>query len=277
VSHQTFVNGEQPISIGANHPVQLAATEYGRGSPVVILHGLFGSGRNWMSIAQALAETHRVLVLDLRNHGASPWADTMSYAEMADDLRVFLHARRLGPVALVGHSMGGKTAMVSALHFGEDIERLLVVDIGPATYPPSQLSYIRAMQSIDLGSIVRRADADARLASAIPDPAERSFLLLNLAIEGTQARWRINLAALDRELPRISGFPEFPPEIVYTGPTLFVGGARSGYLRPEHEPRIRQLFPRAEIARVPGAGHWVPADHPAAFLSVVRPFLAGCS
>ena len=255
-------------------PLKLAAAEYGQGPPVLVLHGLFGSGRNWASIAQKLAPTYRVFTLDLRNHGASPWAETMGYAEMADDVRAFIAERGLGRVAVIGHSMGGKTAMVLALRHGDLVERLVVVDVAPAANPPTLLAYVRAMQDVDLSRVTRRADADAPLAAAVPDPAVRAFLLQNLLIDGGHASWRLNLAAIDRAMGGLTGFPELPPGSACAGATLFVAGARSDYVRPEHEPTIMRLFPQARIEHIAEAGHWVHAEQPGAFLGRVAPFLA---
>ena len=255
--------------------VQLAAVEYGEGSPVAILHGLFGSGRNWRSIAQQLAAHHRVLAFDLRNHGASPWADGMSYREMVEDMRASLSARGIRRAALLGHSMGGKVAMLAALLDPAEVERLVVVDIAPAPNPPTLLAYVRAMRTVDLAGITRRSEVDARLADAVPDAAERAFLLQNLAITGIQPHWRLNLEALEQGFPEIVGFPDLPEAAVYDGPTLFVAGARSGYLRSDHEAAIGRFFPRARIARLENAGHWVHAEQPQAFLDLVQPFLSG--
>jgi pimeloyl-ACP methyl ester carboxylesterase len=259
--------------------VRLEAVEYGEGPPLAILHGLFGSGRNWAGVAQRLAAHHQVIALDLRNHGASPWADTRDYAEMAEDVRARLHASGHPRFALLGHSMGGKAAMVLALAHGAEVERLVVVDIAPAVYQPHHLGYVRAMRALDLGGITRRAEADSRLAPAVGDAAERSFLLQNLvfpnAAVGGEVRWRLNLAAIERAMPRLAGFPALPPSAAYLGPALFVAGARSDYLRPEHEPEIRRLFPNARIARIADAGHWPHAEQPRAFLDIVQPFLAG--
>jgi pimeloyl-ACP methyl ester carboxylesterase len=256
-------------------PVQLAATEYGTGPPVAILHGLFGSGGNWRSIAQQLAARHRVLAFDLRNHGASPWADGMSYREMVEDLGASLRARGIDHAALLGHSMGGKVAMLAALLHPAEVDRLVVVDIAPAPNPPTLLAYVRAMRAVDLDGIARRSEADARLTRAIPDGAERAFLLQNLIMDDGKASWRLNLEAIEREFPQILDFPDLPAGTAFQGPTLFVAGARSDYIQTEHEPVIRRLFPQARIARLEGAGHWVHAERPQVFLETVAPFLSG--
>jgi esterase len=253
--------------------VPLAAVEGGAGPPLAILHGLFGSGRNWASIAQRLAERHRVIAIDLRNHGASPWAETMDYREMADDVRSTLRGRGHDRFSLLGHSLGGKVAMVAALEDGAAIERLIVVDIAPVAYAARHLGYAQAMRELDLVSIKHRSDADAALAPAIPDAAERAFLLQNLVLEDGRARWRLNLEAIEREMPRLVDFPAMPPGRAYQGPALFIAGSLSDYLRPEYEPTIRGLFPNAEIANIDNAGHWVHAEQPTAFLAVVEGFL----
>lgn len=255
--------------------VPLAAVEYGSGSPLLILHGLFGSARNWSSIAQRLAAANRVFALDARNHGASPWADTMTYADMVDDVEAFRTAHGLGRVALIGHSMGGKTAMLFALQHAEAVERLVVVDVASVPYPPVLAAYVQAMMAVDLTGVTRRAEVDRQLAAAIPDPAERAFLLQNLVFEDGRARWRLNLPVIARFMPEMSGFPQLPAGLSFAGPTLFVAGERSGYVRPEHEPTIKRLFPHARIARVPEAGHWLHAERADAFLALVTPFLAG--
>ena len=254
--------------------VRLAAVEYGEGPPLAILHGLFGSGRNWTSIARRFAAHHRVVALDLRNHGASPWADGMGYVEMAEDVRRTLHALGHRRFALLGHSMGGKVAMMAALLHGAEIERLVVADIAPVAYAPRHLMHVRAMRALPLAGITRRGEADARLAPDLPDLAERAFLLQGLVFDGSDARWRFNLAAIEREMPALAGFPALAAS-AYDGPALFVAGERSDYLLPEHEPAIRHLFPNARIVRIPDAGHWLHAEQPRAFIDLVEPFLAG--
>ena len=256
-------------------PLELAANEFGSGPPVAILHGLFGSGRNWRSVAQHVAARHRVLTFDLRNHGASPWADGMSYGEMVEDLRASFRARSIDHPTLVGHSMGGKVAMLMALLHPAGVDRLVIVDIAPAANPPNLLAYIRAMRAVDLRGVKRRAEVDVALAGAVPDPAERAFLLQNLVLDENAAHWRLNLEAIERDFPQIVGFPDLAAGTAYTGPALFVAGARSNYIQPEHEPIIRRLFRRARIMRIEGAGHWVHAEQQQAFLQAVVPFLTG--
>jgi esterase len=257
--------------------VALAAAEQGSGPPLLILHGLFGSGRNWSSPAQLLAAAHHVFALDARNHGASPWADSMTYADMTEDVQAFQAARGLGRAAVIGHSMGGKTAMLLALHHAAAVERLVVVDVAPVAYPPALAAYVRAMRAVDLAGVSRRAEVEAQLAGAITSPAERAFLLQNLVLENGQAHWRLNLPVLDRFMPEISGFPEPAAGVSFAGPALFVAGERSSYVRPEYRPAIERLFPQARIVGVPEAGHWLHAERPDAFLALVTPFLAGQS
>jgi len=254
--------------------VALEAAEYGDGEPVAILHGLFGAGRNWATIAQHLATTYRVIAFDLRNHGGSPWADTMDYREMAEDICAAMRARGYQRYGLIGHSMGGKVAMVSALTEPRAVEKLVVVDIAPVTYPTSPyLAYVQAMRALDLGTITRRREADARLTETARNSAERAFLLQNLVFEGDTPRWRINLAALEPALPTLAGFPAMQAGATYKRPALFIAGGKSASLEPGHEAAVMALFPAAVIMRIAEAGHWVHADAPDAFLGLVEPFL----
>lgn len=255
--------------------ITLAAAEYGEGKPVAILHGLFGAARNWTGIGRRLAQHHRVIAFDLRNHGASPWADTMDYAEMAEDVRAAMQVRGHRRYALIGHSVGGKAAMETALAAPGEVERLVVVDIAPVAYPAGPLAYAQAMRGLDLAAVARRGDADKALAGAIPDPAERAFLLQNLIFGDGPPRWQLNLAAIEGALPALAGFPIPPAGGLYSGPALFVAGEKSDYIRPGHEADIGRLFLNARVVRIDGAGHWVQAERPDAFLAAVEPFLAG--
>ena len=254
--------------------VELANDAFGEiGPPVVILHGLLGSARNWTSVARQLAPTHRVFALDLRNHGRSPWADTMSFEEMADDVSAFIERHDLGPAALIGHSLGGKVAMRLALTRGGLVERLLVVDVAPVAYAHSFGPFVAAMQQVDLAAVHQRADAEAQLERRIPEVGFRNFLLQNLIRTDGGYAWRVNLEALAANMPDLLGFPAPPDGAVYRGPTLFVAGDRSSYIKPEHRPLIERLFPGAEHGVIEGAGHWVHAERPAEFLDRVRAFL----
>jgi esterase len=254
--------------------VELANDAFGEiGPPVVILHGLLGSARNWTSVARQLAPTHRVFALDLRNHGRSPWADTMSFEEMADDVSAFIGRHDLGPAALIGHSLGGKVAMRLALTRGGLVERLLVVDVAPVAYAHSFGPFVAAMQQVDLAAVHQRADAEAQLERRIPEVGFRNFLLQNLIRTNGGYAWRVNLEALAANMPDLLGFPALPDGAVYRGPTLFVAGGRSSYIKPEHRPLIERLFPGAEHGVIEGAGHWVHAERPAEFLDRVRAFL----
>ena len=253
--------------------LELAYTETGEGPPLVILHGLFGSGRNWASIARRLGETHRVFSVDLRNHGASPWAETMDYVEMAEDLRAFLARHGLAGAAVMGHSMGGKTAMRLALDHGRDVGRLIVVDIAPVAYTHTHGPLVEALRAVDLAAAGRRADVDRQLQAAIPEAALRSFLLHNLVSEDGRLNWRINLAALAANMDSLIDFPEDLAGHSYSGPAYFLRGAASDYVNEAHHARIRDLFPQAKIDSIPEAGHWVHAEQPAAFLERVRSVL----
>lgn len=253
--------------------VPLAYREFGEGPPLLILHGLFGSGQNWQSIARRLGEDYRVLTVDLRNHGGSPSADAMTFSEMVDDLRVFLEDRGIERTALMGHSVGGKTAMVFALLYGQMVDTLIVVDIAPVVYDHSFLPLVRAMQRLDLSGGLPRTALEKRLSRDIPDKALRTFLMQNLVSERGQTSWRINLDAIGAHMADLTGFPDVEG-FVYDGRTLFISGEQSDYVGPEHHQRIHELFPWAEFAIIEGAGHRVHAEQPERFLAVVRDFLA---
>lgn len=254
--------------------VELATSDVGAGEPLVILHGLFGSKRNWSSIAGRLAEHRRVIAVDMRNHGESPWNDLHDYPALADDVARLIERMVGGPATVMGHSMGGKAAMLLALGRPELVERLVVVDIAPARSQSSPLLLVKAMRRVPLETLSRRAEVDAVLAEVIPDLAVRGFLAQNVIAEPTGLRWSVNLDAIERNGESIVGFPDIPPGVSFTKPTLFIAGGRSEYLRPEHRDAIERLFPAATIETIPNAGHWVHAEAPGPFLDVVSRFLA---
>lgn len=256
--------------------MRLNAIEAGDGAsgavPLLILHGLLGSARNWGAVAKALGEGRRVLALDLPNHGASPWTEVMDYPFMAREVAAAIEHLG-GRAAVMGHSMGGKAAMTLALTRPELVERLVVVDIAPVSYTHTFAPYIKAMRGVQLAEVSSRGEVEAALAPAIPDRGVRAFLMQNLEGGGGGYRWRPNLAVLGAHMDDILAFPNFPEDTRYQGPTLFVAGETSDYIRPAHQDVIEHLFPRAETAEVPGAGHWVHADNPAGFMAAITPFL----
>jgi pimeloyl-ACP methyl ester carboxylesterase len=268
---------------------RLHARTLGSAGPrVVFVHGLFGQGKNWTTIAKGLSADHRVTLLDLPNHGHSPWTDRVDYVDMAGLVAAELES--LGePVTLVGHSMGGKVAMQLALRRPELLRGLVVVDIAPVEYPltggrtddPDEEAspfgaFIAAMRAVDLGALRTREDADRALREAVPSTMVRGFLLQSLVREGVgpgRWRWRLNLELLERDLGELRGFPDPPPGAVYEGPVLWIAGATSHYVLPEDRARMDELFPSTRLVRVKGAGHWVHSEQPEVFLSTLRAFL----
>jgi esterase len=255
-------------------PVELATSESGAGSPLVILHGLFGSKRNWASVAHRLAAAHRVISVDLRNHGESPWDERHDYPALAADVAAVIERFVGGPAAVLGHSMGGKAAMVLALARPELVERLIVADIAPVRSTATPIEYVRALRALPLAAFSQRLDVKEALAPAIPDPLVRGFLTLNLASGPEGLAWTVNLEAIERNFDAILGFPEVPAERPFPKPTMFLAGGRSEYIRPEHHVEILRLFPAATIEVIAGAGHWVHADAADAFVAAVDAFLS---
>jgi pimeloyl-ACP methyl ester carboxylesterase len=250
--------------------IRHAATGPAEAPTLIIAHGLYGSGRNWGVIARRLADRREVVAVDMRNHGDSPRFPTDGYPEMAEDLAEVIET--LGaPVDLLGHSMGGKAAMQLALTRPDLIRRLVVADIAPVAYSHDQTHNARAMASLDLSRITTRAEADAALAQHIDDPALRAFFLQSLDLRHRPPRWKLNLQVLEAEMPKIVGWPG--TQGTFNHPTLFLTGAESHYVRPEHREPIKALFPKARFAKIPGAGHWLHAEKPRAFEETVRAFL----
>ena len=238
--------------------------------PLMIVHGLYGSARNWGVIARRMADRGEVLSVDMRNHGNSPWFDTHSYADMAGDLAEVIEAQGK-TVDVVGHSMGGKAAMVLALSRPDLVRRLIVADIAPVAYSHSQVQFIDAMKALDLQGLTTRTEADKRLAEHVGEPGIRAFLLQSLDLKSDPVKWRLNLDTLEAEMPKIVGFPEVTG--TFDGPTFFLSGKDSDYVLPEHRSTIKQHFPKAKFARIPGAGHWLHADKPREFEAAMRAFL----
>lgn len=240
---------------------------------ILILHGIFGSSDNWLTVSKTIAERgYRVILVDQRNHGHSPRSDQFDYPAMAADLHELLLDLGLEKPVLIGHSMGGKTVMQYAVTYPMTFAKLVVVDIAPKSYPVHHAEIIRGLKAIDLANLKSRNEADAVLSQYEPSLAVRQFLLKNLfRNDQNQFDWRLNLPVIEQELDGIGGslFSEEP----ITEPTLFIRGARSNYIRETDYPRIQQLFPNSTIETIADAGHWVQAEKPAEFVKVLMQFL----
>ncbi len=245
--------------------LKLVYDEFGEGPPLVILHGLFGSARNWHSDAKRLAANYRVIAVDQRNHGRSPHADRHDYATLAGDIATLLDALDLHEVILLGHSMGGKAAMTLALNAPARLARLIVVDIAPVAYADQHTPLIEAMLALPLAEFSRRQEVERALASVVPDPAVRLFLLQNLQIDADGARWRLNLPVLRSAMPALVGALPVAADAQFAGPVHFIRGDLSDRVRDADLPRITRYFPHAEVHTVPNAAHWPHAEAPAAF------------
>ncbi len=242
--------------------------------PLLVAHGVFGSARNLQSVARRLATRRRVVAVDMRNHGSSPWDDRMDYPAMAEDLAAAIDRHCGGRAAVMGHSMGGKAAMALALTAPERVAALVVLDIAPVAYGHDHDENIAAMRAVDLAAVRRRSDADAALVPRVAEPAIRAFLAQNLVIEPGGARWRLNLDALEAGMQGLTGWPA-DLRGPYGGPALFFHGTASPYLLPEHEAAVRALFPAAEITGLEGAGHWIHAERPDEVVATVGRWLDG--
>jgi pimeloyl-ACP methyl ester carboxylesterase len=255
------------------------------GPRIAFLHGLFGQGRNWNQIAKAVSGPDgadaRCLLVDLPDHGRSPWSQEFSLDAYADAVAATLRAAGDGERwAVVGHSLGGKVAMVLALRHPELVERLVVVDIAPKGYGSLERfeGYIREMQALPLAELTSRGDAEARFTE--PDPGVKAFLLQNLRRDGQTWRWQVNLdlvagdAALGVD-SRIADWPDAVDELpAYEGPVLWVAGGDSRYVRREDGERMRRHFPRTRLFTIKGAGHWVHTDAPEIIVTALRRFVA---
>lgn len=243
--------------------------------PLVVAHGLFGSARNWNGVAKKLAQGRRVVAVDMRNHGESPWSDAMGYADMAGDLAETL-ADAAGPggeADLLGHSMGGKAAMMCALTEPAPLRRLIVADVAPVAYSHSHSGYVQAMRDIDLSALSRRSEAEALLAPHVADRSMRAFLLHSLANSPEGLRWRLNLDALAAGMAGLIDWPA--PSGRFARPALFLAGGKSSYLTEAHHPAIRAMFPEAVFDAIPGADHWLHAEAPDEFARICAGFLDG--
>ena len=264
--------------------MQLYYREIGTGTPLVILHGLYGSSDNWITIGRELSSKYRVILVDQRNHGQSPHSPSHSYNHLAEDLLELLQSLGLSKIILMGHSMGGKTAMLFASRFPEMISKLIVVDISPASYSNSKdftsqervhQQIITSLLSLNIEALTSRQQADELLAKMIPDLRVRQFLLKNLKRESDgKFVWMLNLDSISQNLYQLMdsifvGMDNVKIQI----PTLFIKGEKSPYITPNHEDVIKNHFENYQLVSIPNAGHWVHAEQPVQFLEAVNQFL----
>lgn len=244
----------------------------GQGTPLIILHGLFGSSDNWYSLAKVFAEHFTVYQVDQRNHGQSPHSDEMNYGLLSEDLKDFITEHSLEKPVIMGHSMGGKTAMNFALKYPDMLSKMIVVDIVPKKYPVHHDSIIEGLQAIPITSVSSRNEADAILSKYVPQPDVRQFLLKNLSRKSEGGfEWKINVAAIDSNIEKLGD------GVIYSGkcdtPSLFIKGKKSNYYAPGDEALIKSIFSKAEFAQI-DTGHWVQAEKPEEFAKLVLNYLA---
>lgn len=245
----------------------------GSGRPLLILHGLFGSSDNWLTIGKALSDKFEVWLIDQRNHGRSPHSEQFDYPSMSDDISHFIATHQIDNPIILGHSMGGKAAMEYAMRHPEGWYKLVVVDIAPRGYPVHHQTILKGLNSFDPTAILSRPDADQKLAAYISEVGVRQFLLKNLVRSDSGYQWRINLPAITANIEAIGQPTESEGGI--EKPVLFIKGARSDYIRDEDKSLIKKLFPHAQLATIEEAGHWVHAEQPKRFLAVLKQFVAG--
>jgi len=268
--------------------MKLFYRKYGdAGPPLVIVHGLYGSGDNWVSIARELSDRFEVYVVDQRNHGQSPHSAVHDYPAMREDLKKFMDVEGIEEAVLIGHSMGGKTIMSFAVEWPDRVTSLISVDIAPKSYSklalasrkaPNHSGMIDALMALDLENAESREELDQALRPRVGSDRIRSFLLKNVRRDSSgKFSWRINLEALNTNLEKI--FEGLDPDTMkaeggITGfPVLFISGANSDYIQAADHQLIRAIFPGAEIVPLPGAGHWVHAEQPALLVKTIRYFL----
>jgi esterase len=250
--------------------MKLFFRESGQGRPLIILHGLFGSSDNWFSHAKTFAPFFKVYLVDQRNHGQSPHSDEFNYKALTLDLEQFITEHRIEKPIILGHSMGGKTAMNFAVKNPGKLDKLIVVDIVPKYYPVHHDQILEGLESIDLKTIQSRNEADQALSTYVPEPDVRQFLLKNLSRNENGFEWKINIAGIDKNIEQIGAGLEYPGS--YDGPSLFIKGAKSNYYKPGDEEAIKKIFTQAKIETI-DTGHWVQAENPQEFSRMVLTFL----
>ncbi|QIG88212.1 alpha/beta fold hydrolase [Chryseobacterium sp. POL2] len=242
------------------------------GTPLLVLHGLFGMLDNWGSFGKEFGELMPTHLLDLRNHGRSFHSQSMTHDDLANDIMNYMQAHHIEKVYLLGHSLGGKAVMQCAINFPEKVEKLIVVDISPKAYPPHHQGIIKALQTVDFSKVESRHDVEEVLKQYIPETFVIQFLMKNLYWnDDKKLDWRFNLQTLaDNYTEFVSNAIKFG---VYNGPTLFIKGSKSNYILPQDDFLIKQQFPNSSLAEIANAAHWVQANNPVDFATAVKTFL----
>lgn len=251
--------------------MKLFFRKYGEGTPLIILHGLFGSADNWNTMGKKFGEHFTTYLVDQRNHGQSPHSETWNYTAMAEDILELMEDEQIDKAHLMGHSMGGKTVMFSSMMYPERIEKLIVSDIAPRYYPVHHREILQALESVDLDKITSRKEAEAIIEPQINDFGTRQFLLKNLYWKDEKLAWRFNLDVISRKIEAVGEV--LPVSAPFTHPALFVRGEKSNYITDEDWIEIKTIYPRADLYTMPGAGHWVHAEKPVEYFDLVMNFL----
>ncbi len=250
--------------------MKLFFRESGQGEPLIILHGLFGSSDNWYTHAKTFATHFKVYLVDQRNHGQSPHSDEFDFKALTLDLEEFIAEHNIEKPIILGHSMGGKTAMNFAVKNPDKLSKLVVVDIVPKYYPVHHDQILEGLEAINIQTLASRNEADQILSQYVPEPDVRQFLLKNLSRTENGFEWKINISGIDKNIENIGADMQYPG--TYDGPALFVKGAKSNYYKPGDEATITKIFPKAVIETI-DTGHWVQAEKPQEFAQMVLSFL----
>ena len=251
--------------------MELHFKKLGTGKPLIILHGLFGSADNWFSISKELKDIFTLYLIDQRNHGDSPQSDEWNYQVMVEDLKEIMDNEGLEKAFLMGHSMGGKTAMNFALKYPDKVEKLIVADIAPRYYAVHHQRILEGLNSLDLEAIGSRKEADDQLAEYVPNLGERQFLLKSLGRGSDGFQWKINLAVITEKINEVG--QALPDGKSYSGPTLFLAGSNSSYIQQSDLDDIDRFFPNNTVEFIADAGHWLHAEQPDAVVDEMRRFL----
>lgn len=252
--------------------MELNYKKLGNGKPLIILHGLFGSLDNWFTISKELKDHYTLYLVDQRNHGDSPHSEEWNYLVMIEDIYELLEKEKLEKIYLMGHSMGGKTAMNFALKYPEKVEKLIVADIAPRYYAIHHQSILEGLNTLDLNKIHSRKEADQELAKYIPEIGVRQFLLKSLGRDSEGFMWKINLPVITANINEVG--KALPDGKSFSGPTLFLGGSNSSYIQQSDLDDIDAFFPNNEVEFIAGAGHWLHAEQPEAVVAEIRKFLS---